>query len=340
MCATRELIGVSAHSWDPGNGGVAVVRQATLSEMPLPALDINRPPWPGHAVLINDRETYVRTTPGGPGSEPALYVHGLGGSSTNWTDIAALLSERLDAEAMDLPGFGRSDPAPRGGYTLNSLSRRVAKVIELRDREPVHLFGNSLGGAVAVHVAATRPELVRTLTLISPAMPDLRPRLSTDALLPLMAVPGLSTLAERRLAKLTPRERAQSVIDVCFADPSVVPEHRLEEAAAEVERRRELAWAMEAFVRTLRGLIGYHLAPGPKSLWRTAALISAPTLVVWGRQDRLVNVSVAPKLAGIIPDSRLLILDRVGHTAQLEAPETVARAVLGLLADSEEAGPE
>ena len=318
---------------------MALLREATLAETPLPPVDINRPPWPGHPVLINGRETYLRPTPGGPGSEPALYVHGLGGSSTNWTDIAALLAGRLDAEAMDLPGFGRSDPAPRGGYTLNALSRQVARVIELRDRGPVHLLGNSLGGAIAVHVAATRPELVRTLTLISPAMPDLRPRLSTDALLPLMAVPGLSTLAERRLAKLSPHERARSVIDVCFADPSVVPPHRLEEAAAEVERRRELTWAMDAFVRTLRGLIGYHLAPGPKSLWRTAALVSAPTLIVWGRQDRLVNVSVAPKLAGIIPDSRLLILDRVGHTAQLEAPETVARAVLGLLADSEEAGP-
>lgn len=339
MCTTRELIGVSVHGWDRGSGGGDVVREATLSESPLPPLDVNRPPWAGRPVLIDGRETFVRHTPGGAASEPALYVHGLGGSSTNWTDIAGLLSERLDADAMDLPGFGRSEPAPRGGYTLNALARRVANLIELRDRGPVHLFGNSLGGAVAVQVAATRPELVRTLTLISPAMPDLRPRLSSDALLPLIAVPGLSTLAERRLAKLTPRERAQSVIDVCFADPSVVPEHRLKEAAAEVERRRELAWAMDAFVRTLRGLIGYHLAPGPKSLWRTAALVRAPTLIVWGRQDRLVNVSVAPKLAGIIPDSRLLILDRVGHTAQLEAPLTVARAVLGLLADSEKAGP-
>lgn len=320
---------------EPQSGAV---KEATLSEAPLPPLDPQRKPWPGQPVVIAGRETFIRPTPGGPGSEPALYVHGLGGSSTNWTDIAALLSDRLDAEAMDLPGFGRSDPAPRGGYTLIALSRRVSKVIERRDAGPVHLFGNSLGGAIAVHLAATRPELVRTLTLISPAMPDLRPRLSSDALFPLMAVPGLSTLAERRLAKFTPRQRAQGVIEACFADPSVVPEHRLDEAAAEVERRRELDWAMDAFVRSLRGVIGYHLAPGPKSLWRTAAQVKAPTLIVWGRQDRLVSVSVAPKLAGIIPDSRLLILDRVGHTAQLEAPETVARAVLGLLADSAEAG--
>lgn len=317
----------------------AALKDAVLSAAPLPPLDPDRPPWPGHPLVIDGTQTYIRPTPGGPGSEPALYVHGLGGSSTNWTDIAALLSDRLDAQAMDLPGFGRSEPAPRGGYTLAALSRRVGQVIERRACGPVHLFGNSLGGVVAVHLAATSPELVRTLTLISPAMPDLRPRLGSDALLPLLAVPGIGTVAERRLAKLSPRQRAQSVIDVCFADPSVVPAHRLDEAAAEVERRRELTWAMDAFVRTLRGLIGYHLAPGPKSLWRTAAAVRVPTLIVWGRQDRLVNVSVAAKLAGVIADSRLLVLDRVGHTAQLEAPVTVARAVLGLLAEFEEAGP-
>jgi len=314
------------------------VREATLSEARLPPLDLNRSPWPGQPVVIDGTETFLRPTPGGPGSEPALYVHGLGGSSTNWTDIAGLLSDRLDAEAMDLPGFGHSDPAPRGGYTLPALSRRVGKVIERRESGPVHLVGNSLGGAVALHLAGTRPELVRTLTLISPAVPDLRPRRGSDALLPLLALPGIGTVAERRFARLTPRQRAQSVIDVCFADPSVVPEHRLDEAAAEVERRRELAWAMDAFVRTLRGLIGSHLAPGSRSLWRTATAVRAPTLIVWGRQDRLVDVSLAAKLVGVVSDSRLLVLDRVGHTAQLEAPETVARAVLSLLAESEEAG--
>ncbi len=314
------------------------MKQATLSDAPLPAVDTNRPPWPGHSVEIDETITFIWPTPGGPGSEPALYVHGLGGSSTNWTDIAALLAGRLDAEAMDLPGFGRSDPAPRGGYTLAALSRRVGQVIERRDCGPVHLLGNSLGGAIAVHLAATRPDLVRTLTLISPAMPDRRPRRGTDALLPLLALPGITTVAERRLAKYSARERAQSVIEVCFADPSLVPAHRLDEAAAEVQRRRDVPWAMDAFVRTLRGLIGSHLAPGQRSPWRTAAAVRAPTLIVWGQQDRLVNVSLAAKLAEVIPDSRLLILDRIGHTAQLEAPDIVARAVLGLFADSGEAG--
>ena len=315
-------------------------KDAILSDVALPPLDLSRRPWPGHEVVLDGTVTHVRRTPGAPGSEPALYVHGLGGSSTNWTDIAALLSDRLDAEALDLPGFGQSDPAPRGGYTLRALSRRVGKLIEHRDRGAVHLFGNSLGGVIAIHLAATRPDLVRTLTLISPAMPDFRPRPGSDPLLPLLLVPGVGSVAERRLATRTPRQRAQSVINICFADPSRVPEHRLAEAAEEVARRNEQSWAMDALVRTTRGLVGSYLTPGPRSLWRVAARVSAPTLIVWGKQDRLVGVSLAPRLAAVIRDSRLLVLDGIGHTAQLEAPDTVARAVLGLLAETrEEAGP-
>ena len=316
------------------------MKDAVLNDLPLSPVDPTLPPWPGEAVLIDGTSTYLRATPAEPGAEPALYVHGLGGSSTNWTDLAALLSTRLDAVAMDLPGFGHSDPAPPGGYTPTALSARVARVIEHGRHGPVHLFGNSLGGAVAVHLAATRPELVRTLTLISPAMPALRPKRGSDPVLPLLLLPGASTVAQRRLARLSPQQRAMSVIELCFADPSLVPAHRLAEAAAEVERRNSLPYAMDAFIRTLRGLIGSYLRPGPQSQWRAATRIQAPTLIVWGRQDRLVNVALAPRLARLMPDARLLILDNVGHTAQLEAPEQVARAVLGMLAETaNEVGP-
>jgi pimeloyl-ACP methyl ester carboxylesterase len=112
-----------------------------------------------------------------------------------------------------------------------------------------------------------------------------------------------------------------------------VPENRLAEAEAEVRRRNELPYAMDAFVRTLRALIGSYLLAGPGSLWRAAERIQAPTLVVWGRQDRVVDVRLAPRVARTIPDCRLLVLDPAGHTAQLERPEPVARAVLGMLAD-------
>src|ERR687886_361778 len=79
------------------------------------------PPWPGRRVLVDGIQTYVRTTPARvEGAEPALYVHGLGGSSQNWTDLADLLADRVDGEAIDLPGFGRTDPPPR--YSLGAVT--------------------------------------------------------------------------------------------------------------------------------------------------------------------------------------------------------------------------
>ncbi len=89
---------------------------------------------------------------------------------------------------------------------------------------------------------------------------------------------------------------------------------------------------MDAYVRTLRGLVSSFVRsyfPGPNSQWRMAARITAPSLVITGRQDRLVDVRAAPAVAKLIPDSRLLVLDQVGHVAQMERPELVARAVPG-----------
>ncbi len=196
----------------------------------------------------------------------------------------------------------------------------------------MHLFGNSLGGAVATRVAAYRPELVRTLTLVSPALPDLRPRRGTDPRLALLLLPGLSELAGRQLRRQAPEARARAVLELCFGDPSLVASQRLAEATEEARRRAGLPHAEEAFLRSLRGLAAAHLQRGPQALWRQAAAVSAPTLLVWGDRDRLVDVSVAPRAARAFQDSRLLVLAGVGHVAQMERPETVARAFLALRA--------
>ncbi|GAA2704571.1 alpha/beta fold hydrolase [Micromonospora olivasterospora] len=294
------------------------------------------PPWPGREVRLDGTVTYVRDTPAtAPEAEPALYVHGLGGSSQNWTDLAGLLAGRLDGQAIDLPGFGRSEPGQR--YTVPAFADRVVRWIEHSGRGPVHLFGNSLGGAVSVRVAALRPDLVRTLTLISPALPFLDFRRSLQGrMLPLLAVPRGERLAAWRLARLDPEVMAQQVMESCVADLSRISEQRRLEALEEIRVRYETAHHAAAYVRTFRGLVSSFLRaylPGAGSLWRLAAAVRAPTLVIGGTHDRLVDVRVAPQAARVIPDSRLLMLGGVGHVAQLEVPRTVARAVLALLAE-------
>jgi hypothetical protein len=75
-------------------------------------------------------------------------------------------------------------------------------------------------------------------------------------------------------------------------------------------------------------------------MWKIAGRITAPTLVIGGRYDRLVDIRVAPVVAELIPDSRLLILDRVGHVAQMEQPMLVARGMLALLREVWATRPE
>jgi pimeloyl-ACP methyl ester carboxylesterase len=243
------------------------------------------------------------------------------------------MSGRLDGHAIDLPGFGHSDPSR--SYSLVASARRVTRWIEHSDRGPVHLVGNSLGGAITTLAAAQRPDLVRSLTLISPAMPFLDPRRSEHGrMVPLLVIPKLERLAARHMAKTSPAELSRQVAEVCFADPGRMSAERRAEAAEEAKLRYDLPWYVEAYVRTLRSLVASFLRsylPGSGSLWRTAARISAPTLVIGGRLDRLVDPAVPAQVARIIPDSRLLSLAGVGHVAQMEVPQIVARAMTALL---------
>jgi pimeloyl-ACP methyl ester carboxylesterase len=294
------------------------------------------PPWPGQSVLLDGVRTYVRRTPARhPDAEPALYVHGLGGSSTNWTDLAYLLADRFEGEAIDLPGFGHSEPGRQ--YTIAAIADRVARWIEHAGRGPVHLLGNSLGGAVSVRVAGTRPDLVRTLTLVSPAMPFLDPRRSEQGrIVPFAMLPLASRIAAWRLASIPPEEMAQMVLAACVGDPDSMPAQRVAEAREEIKLRYAVPWYADAYVRTLRGVVTCFLRaylPGPGSIRRIARAITAPTLVVSGDRDRIVDPRVAPQVARAIPDSRLLTIGGVGHVAQMERPALVARAVVGMLDD-------
>ncbi|HVH23683.1 MAG TPA: alpha/beta fold hydrolase [Pseudonocardia sp.] len=292
----------------------------------LPDRDPYRRPWPGRQVTSGGVTLHVRETPG-PDDVPAVYVHGLAGSATNWTDLSALLSTRAAGTAVDLPGFGESRPLVSRDYTPAGHADALLCFLAGRGR-PVHLLGNSLGGLVALSVAARRPELVRTLTLVSPAMPDRRldPRRVSDPRMLLALLPRIGDRARAELAAMSPRTRAEQVIKQCFGDPSCVPEHRLAETMAEIEARALQEWAREAVNRSGLAMFGLWFR---RELWALAARVQAPTLVIWGDRDRLVAPRLARPTARVLR-ARLLMLPGVGHVAQIEAPEPVARGVAGM----------
>ena len=302
-----------------------------------------RQPWPGSMVSLDVGVVFVRSTPAPPDAEPALFVHGLGGSALNWTDLMGLLSEPADGqaagtratdqraadlrplacEALDLPGFGYSPPPADGDYSIDARAAAVVALIERRGNWPVHLVGNSLGGAVSTRVAARRPDLVRTLTLISPALPDLRPRL-LPARLALVAMPGVGRWLLTKMIAMPPAQRTEASIAELYADPSRLRPERRAEAIAEVERRDTLEYSTDALLGSARALVAEYAKPGPASLWHDAALVTAPTLLIYGSHDRLVNPAMAGRAARTFRDGRAVVLPRLGHVAMMERPDLVA----------------
>jgi pimeloyl-ACP methyl ester carboxylesterase len=266
------------------------------------------------------------------GLPPALYVHGLGGSSQNWSALMAQLEDRVDGEALDLPGFGDSPPPDDGNYSVTGHARAVIRFLDASARGPVHLLGNSLGGAVCTRVAAVRPDLVRTLTLVSPALPELRVQRSAVPTA-LLALPGVTELFARMTKDWSAERRTRGVLALCYGDPSRVTDEALRHAVEEMERRMTLPYFWDAMTRSARGIVDAYTLGGQQGLWRQAERVLAPTLLVYGRKDLLISYRMARKAAAAFRDSRMLTLPEAGHVAMMEYPEAVAQAFRELLDD-------
>jgi pimeloyl-ACP methyl ester carboxylesterase len=286
------------------------------------------PHWPGELVRIGDHQVYVRSAPDRDG-EPAMCVHGLAGSSRNWTDLIDLLRPRLACDALDLPGFGDSPPRPDRRYSIAALAQTVAALIESR-KTKVHLIASSLGGTVAVKLAATRPDLVRTLTLISPALPDPRPHLD-QVHFAVLSLPGLGPRLLRKYDALPPQNRVADVITTCFADPGRFGEARFAAEVAELARRDTLDHATAALIGTIRTLTADFFRQGRHTGWRDAARVTAPALVIYGSDDRVVDPRMAGRAAHAFANARIVVLPRTGHLAHMEHPEQVAAEIAIML---------
>jgi pimeloyl-ACP methyl ester carboxylesterase len=300
------------------------------------------PAWPGELVSIGADEVFVRVAPAAAGAEPALFVHGLGGSSLNWTDLMDLLRQppgngqagvELACEALDLPGFGFSPPPAARDYSITARADAVIALIEKRGNWPVHLIGNSLGGAVCTRVAGRRPDLVRTLTLISPALPDLRPRPLPMRVI-VLCVPGVGPWLMRRMQQLPAADRSSRTIKDVYRDPDLMHPLRRSAETAELLRRDGLGYAGEVLLESARALVTEYTRRGAGSLWRDAAKVSAPTLVIHGSHDRLVNPVMAARAGRAFRNGRIVVLPRLGHVAMMERPDLVAIEVRALLASA------
>ncbi|MFR9803930.1 alpha/beta fold hydrolase [Pseudonocardia sp. RS010] len=265
---------------------------------------------------------------GPPGAATVVCVHGLGGSHLNWDLLAPLLRARYRVLAVDLPGFGLSPP-PRGPATVRRNVDALAGFLASCGG-PVTLVGNSMGGLVAVLVAAGHPDLVRALALLDPALPAPGRLLrSPEALARVLAyaVPGGGEWLRRaRRRRIGARATVEGTLRLCGIDPDTVPPALMARSVALVEHQDDVVGFDRAFLSASRSLTWAMARAHTYESAMTALQI--PVLLVHGDRDGLVPVGAARTVARRHPDWRYVELKDVGHVPQLQAPDEVAGLLL------------
>lgn len=226
---------------------------------------------------------------------PIVFLHGLVGLNEHWESVVERASAHARCVLFQLPLLSlRGDECSIHGAT--SLTARFLS--EWLD-EPAVLVGNSFGGHVALRIAIEHAELVRGLVLA-----------------------GSSGLIEKSMVsdvQIRPsREWLRRKIGELFFDPANMREADLERAYAELSNRG----GARAMVKLSRSARRDHLG-------ERIALVEAPTLLIWGRQDVVTPPEAAEGFRRMIPRSDLFWIDRCGHAPMVEHPEIFADALIG-----------
>lgn len=276
-------------------------------------------------VLVSGARIRVRVT-GDPAAPPVLALHGIGRSLEDWSPQHDRLSGDHRVISTDLAGFGLSDRLP-GPATIARLAGGVLGTLDaLGERRPVHLMGNSLGGAVALTVLTRAPERVATLTLADPAG-------FGSEVTPALRILGVPFLGARLLRSFD-RAAARRTERALFVDDAFVTDERIEHAL-EVARRPDHA-AVFAEIATELGTPLRGVRPG----WRSRLLAEVarhprPTLVVWGERDLILPATHLRAALTAIPHARSHVFGRTGHMPQIERADEFAALVRAFLGNAE-----
>lgn len=254
-------------------------------------------------------------------SGPAvLLLHGIGCSVIEWQHNIEALAAEHRVFALDLLGFGLTDKPEKETYSLRRLAHFILDFMKVKGITRAHLAGNSLGGRLALECAAVAPQQVASLLLVDPAGVQRRETLFEFRLATLPVLGEIFTRPSRLGTRMLWRK--------AFAAPAAFVTEELVTTKLSLARQ---PGAQSAFLKTLRGFVdfqGFH----PELVEQLhAALpgIQAPTLVLWGRDDRFVPCTHAEVLRQKLPNVEVQIWDRCGHAPQVEHAQRFNQTALG-----------
>lgn len=250
-------------------------------------------------------EIYYETT-GDPADRPLVLIEGMSAQMIGWreafVDILAargFFVIRLDNRDVGLSHKTGSADVVDGGYSLADMADDVFTVLDALGLESAHIVGQSMGGAIAQHMAIARPDRVRSLVLFYTA-----PAFSPDFV-------GVSVLDNLPAETPSPTATREQVIDELMARArmSGAPGRPFDEGFARdlVMRSLDRSERLDGVPRQIAAL----LRSGD---WRSALNdLSIPTCIIHGREDQLVRVEAAFELARRIPDAELHLYPHMGH---------------------------
>lgn len=251
---------------------------------------------------------------GGPrGAPPLVLVHGFGGDKDNWAMLAPYLTDRYHLIVPDMVGFGDNARPDDVGYDIAAQTDRLVAFLDAMGIGQCHLVGNSMGGWIALHAALDHPDRLTTLTLVNNAgvrgaEPSELEQLPRDGPSPLVATDARDLKRLMAFIAHKPRFIPSRFLDVVFA-----------ERAASSALHDQIFWTIAADIEE-------------RPLNDRLADVRVPTLIIWGRHDRLIHVSCLAELQAGIAGSEAVIFEDAGHVPMLEKPAATASVLRRFLA--------
>ena len=238
--------------------------------------------------------------------EALVLVHGFAANNLNWLRLSRHLHDEFYIVAPDLPGHGDSVQDPALSYRTPDQARRLDAILEELDIDQAHLAGNSMGGAISAVFAAEFPEHVLSLGLIDTAGIHEHPA-------------ELDRLREKGRNPLIveDHEDYDELLDFVMEERPFIPWPISSVMAREAIANQDIN----------RKIFNDLLKDAGTDFPGILSRIEVPTLVLWGTEDRVINVRNAPLVAQALPNSRLEILEGIGHVPMIEAPERTAELI-------------
>jgi pimeloyl-ACP methyl ester carboxylesterase len=261
------------------------------------------------AALVTAGDVRLACEERGAG-DAVLLVAGGAMDMDQWDAQVAALAPRRRVIRFDQRGVGASD-GPPGGYTIEQMADDTIALIDALRAEPCVLFGNSLGGSIAIAAALRAPAVVRALivaaTSAGPAGPPMPPETQTEMF---------------RASALPVVEAAAAAQEIVFAGD--YPRRHPEVLERAIAKREASTAPLIATLGPLQSVAAYDPLPGLKSL-------RLPTLILHGARDRMVPAGNATLLAEHIAGAELRLLPDAGHGLVMESAGPVNAAVLAFL---------